>query len=288
MAKCPIWGTPCKDSGSTDEFYSMDSPRAGGKYKLLGSAQRQVMELTTGQKRAVTSWIISQHVAGNSIPTLSAHNIDEIKHRRPLNFNERVDRALSFLAARTRIGGTVAVDVVSSQSREALDEFLALTESEDAGEAQSMLKMLGDDMALVGRSQDTLFFLKPKGWARVDEVRRREVQSSQAFIAMWFDLSTDEPFRNGLYRAIYDSGYDPVRVDQQHHHLNKVDDEIVAEIRRSKFLVADFTCAPGHVRGGVYFEAGFAMGLNIPIIWTCKDTSLDDLHFDTRQYPHIP
>jgi hypothetical protein len=51
--------------------------------------------------------------------------------------------------------------------------------------------------------------------------------------------------------------------------------------------VADFTCEPGKVRGGVYFEAGFAMGLNIPIIWTCKSTSTSDLHFDTRQYPHI-
>jgi hypothetical protein len=53
------------------------------------------------------------------------------------------------------------------------------------------------------------------------------------------------------------------RVDQKHHHLNKVDDEIIAEIRRSRFLVADFTCEPGKVRGGVYFEAGFAMGLNM-------------------------
>ena len=76
-------------------------------------------------------------------------------------------------------------------------------------------------------------------------------------------------------------------VDQQHHHLNKVDDEIIAEIRRSRFLVADFTCEPGKVRGGVYFEAGFASGLDIPIIWTCKNTSMRDLHFDTRQYPHI-
>jgi hypothetical protein len=83
------------------------------------------------------------------------------------------------------------------------------------------------------------------------------------------------------------SGYEPRRVDQKHHHLNKVDDEIIAEIRRSRFLVADFTCEPDKVRGGVYFETGFAMGLNIPIIWTCKDTSMKDLHFDTRQFPHI-
>jgi hypothetical protein len=104
---------------------------------------------------------------------------------------------------------------------------------------------------------------------------------------MWFDESTEEPYRNGLFKAIADSGYDPVRVDASPHHLNRVDDEIIAEIRRSRFLVADFTCAPKQVRGGVYFEAGFALGLNIPVIWTCKESSFSDLHFDTRQYPHI-
>jgi nucleoside 2-deoxyribosyltransferase len=58
---------------------------------------------------------------------------------------------------------------------------------------------------------------------------------------------------------------------------------IVAEIRRSGLVVADFT---GN-RGGVYFEAGFAMGLGIPVIWTCRDTDINAVHFDTRQYNHI-
>ena len=29
------------------------------------------------------------------------------------------------------------------------------------------------------------------------------------------------------------------------------------------------------------------MGLSLPIIWTAKSTSVDDLHFDTRQYNNI-
>jgi nucleoside 2-deoxyribosyltransferase len=77
-----------------------------------------------------------------------------------------------------------------------------------------------------------------------------------------------------------------VRIDKK-EHSNKIDDEIIAEIRRSKFLVADFTCEKEKVRGGVYFEAGFAMGLGIPVIWTCAQQSIGDLHFDTRQYNHI-
>ena len=48
-------------------------------------------------------------------------------------------------------------------------------------------------------------------------------------------------------------------------------DRILAEIRKSKFVVADFTscgeciacdkCEHIGARGGVYFEAGFALGL---------------------------
>ena len=69
-------------------------------------------------------------------------------------------------------------------------------------------------MGLVGHSQETLFYIRPKGWLRIDELQRKEVQSSQAFVAMWFNPATDEPYENGLFKAIYDSGYDPRRVDQ--------------------------------------------------------------------------
>jgi nucleoside 2-deoxyribosyltransferase len=63
-------------------------------------------------------------------------------------------------------------------------------------------------------------------------------------------------------------------------HADKIDDEIIAEIRRSAFLIADFT---GH-RGGVYFEAGYAMGCGLPVIWTCQKDDIEKLHFDILQY----
>jgi len=47
--------------------------------------------------------------------------------------------------------------------------------------------------------------------------------------------------------------------------------------------VADFTGS----RGGVYFEAGFALGLGIPVIWSCRKNDVKKVHFDTRQYNHI-
>jgi hypothetical protein len=47
--------------------------------------------------------------------------------------------------------------------------------------------------------------------------------------------------------------------------------------------VADFTGE----RGGVYFEAGFALGLGRQVIWTVREDVLDKVHFDNRQYNFI-
>ncbi len=243
--------------------------------------------LTEAEKKRLTTWLVSQHRAGVVVPEITGDVLDAVARGRDMGFSERVNEAVLFFGTRTKIGGVMAIDSQDSISRGVLDDFLALTESASAVEAQSLLKMMVGMRLMMLAHQDTLFAMLPDGWLRFEELQKRQVQSSQAFVAMWFNSATEEPYENVIQRAIYDSGYDPRRVDQKHHRLNKVDDEIIAEIRRSRFLVADFTCELEKVRGGVYFEAGFAMGLNIPIIWTCKDTSMKDLHFDTRQYPHI-
>ena len=100
---------------------------------------------------------------------------------------------------------------------------------------------------------------------------------------MWFAPSMDEMFENGIKPAVEIDGETKcMRIDLKEHN-NKICDEIIAEIRRSKYLIADFTGQ----RGGVYFEAGFAQGLGIPVIWTVKSSAVKSLHFDTRQYNHI-
>jgi integrase len=84
------------------------------------------------------------------------------------------------------------------------------------------------EVGLLNSGDFIAFFISAKGWLRVEELQSRRSDTSQAFVAMWFDDATEEPYRNGIYKAIYDSGFDPRRVDREHHHLNKVDDEIIA------------------------------------------------------------
>ena len=123
------------------------------------------------------------------------------------------------------------------------------------------------------------------GYSRIAD-QATNVDTSQAFVAMWFDESMGEIYDEGFRPAIEEAGYSPLRIDQK-PDINKIDDEIIAEIRRSRFMVADFTHGDEGARGGVYFEAGFAYGLDIPVIYTCRDDMVDKLHFDTRQYAHI-
>lgn len=168
-------------------------------------------------------------------------------------------------------------------------KLLAETESQNAKELLQLLRMLEESGFVQGFfSQDGGANVRPTvaGWQELDNLKRPRTDSAQAFVAMWFSALTTEAYTSGIEPALNATGYKSIRIDKKEHN-NKIDDEILAEIRRSRFLIADFTCEPKNVRGGVYYEAGFAQGLGIPVIWTCKDASLADLHFDTRQYSHI-
>ena len=107
---------------------------------------------------------------------------------------------------------------------------------------------------------------------------------------MWFDSSMKEIYEKGIAPGIEKAGYKPYTVNSD-DYIGDVTDKIIAEIRRSRFLVADFTHGDSGVRGGVYYEAGFAFGLNKPIIPMCKKEKVDQdpryLHFDTNHLNHI-
>lgn len=132
------------------------------------------------------------------------------------------------------------------------------------------------------KPSDRHFRLDLHGWNRLTNLPQREFRPNQAFVAMWFHKDLDDIWESGLKPALEQTNYIPVRLDRTEYN-DKIDDRIIAEIRKSGLLVADFTGQ----RGSVYFEAGFALGLGIPVIWTCRDADAENLHFDTRQYNYI-
>ncbi|MBN2132463.1 MAG: hypothetical protein JW741_23375 [Sedimentisphaerales bacterium] len=117
-----------------------------------------------------------------------------------------------------------------------------------------------DFPGVISRDPWNVVLLTP-GWQRVEELRKPNIDSKQAFVAMWFSDEVDVAYVEGIVNLKDDTGYHPLRIDMKQFN-DKICDRIISEIRRSRFLIADVT---GH-RQGVYFEAGYAMGLGLPVI----------------------
>jgi hypothetical protein len=286
-AVCAIWKTPAQLLESAGGYQVFDSPRAGGKYWISSTAAGLILPFNDNAKRLLTTWICEQRRAGVEIPKVQSRVLELIKSRQSLPIMSRMTLALQYFGMRiTQLG-----DYVSLKQDTEIDtlRLLAETESRNTQELYELLQMLEAS----GLVQGSFYVggganVRPTvaGWQELDNLKRSRTDSAQAFVAMWFNELTSDAYANGIEPALIGTGYKAIRIDKKEYN-NKIDDEIIAEIRRSRFLIADFTCESKNVRGGVYYEAGFAQGLGIPVIWTCRETSLDDLHFDTRQYSHI-
>lgn len=121
------------------------------------------------------------------------------------------------------------------------------------------------------------YVLSLKGIDRVEFLLRNNFTSNKGFVAMMFSPEMFDVYDKYISQAIIDAGYEAMNVAANQYN-DDICDEIIAQIRESRFVVADLT---GH-KGGVYYEAGFAYGLGLPVIWTCKNDSFKDSHFDVN------
>lgn len=126
------------------------------------------------------------------------------------------------------------------------------------------------------------FVLSPQAWQHISVLQSSQTESKQGFVAMSFATELDSAWHLGIFPGVTDSGFSPLRLYENEHN-EKICDRIVAEIRKSRFLIADVTLQ----RPSVYYEAGFAQGLGRSVIWSCREDDLKNCHFDTRQYAHI-
>lgn len=91
----------------------------------------------------------------------------------------------------------------------------------------------------------------------------------------------DEFYDNLIAPAIRRAGFEPVRIDRTLHN-NKIDDEILVQIRKAKFVVCDLTY--GNL--GAYYEGGFAQGLGKEVFFICEKEFFDSHppHFDLNHH----
>lgn len=115
------------------------------------------------------------------------------------------------------------------------------------------------------------------------ELSERGDLSNKCFVAMSFDSTMNET-REAIKNVISKNNFEPIIIDEQQvESFQTINDAIIAAIRSCKFCIADFT----QQKDGVYFESGFAVGLNKPVIYTCQQEWFSSSHFDTNHFPHI-
>lgn len=287
ICECQIW-PGFRATGSEDfrrdRTFVRDSARVGGPYAITYEAQINLEghHVNDEVRAKLTTMILDQLEQGVRWPLVDTQLIEQARKKPPIPVDQRADRLLRFVSREA-----AKISTIVTIQRDSYGAY-AWSESVDWDEIDYLLDFLKE----MGWIKDQFSIqggfwgrLTVSGYHRIAEYKTN-LESSQAFVAMWFDDSMDEPFDNGVRLAITDAGYNPLRIDQK-PDIDKIDDEIISEIRRSRFLVADFTHGKDGARGGVYFEAGFAHGLGIPVIYSCRSDMVDKLHFDTRQYAHI-
>lgn len=130
------------------------------------------------------------------------------------------------------------------------------------------------------------FAITIKGLERAETLLTEQNFSKRAFIAMRFSDDLKEVRDKSIKPACEACGFEAYTVDEE-EHVGDITDKIISGIKTSRFVIADFT----YNNPGVYYEAGYAKGLGIPVIKTCKKEwfeSKDEkgeknrLHFDVE------
>jgi hypothetical protein len=118
------------------------------------------------------------------------------------------------------------------------------------------------------------------GWERYEALNKQHVDSRTAFMAMKFGDPLLEQTLNECFRpAVQRTGFElRILTDQQAAGL--IDDQIRSGLLSARFVIADLT----HGNQGAYWEAGYAEGRGIPVIYTCEKAAWAEhkTHFDTN------
>ncbi len=305
---CPVCGEPIAREPVAREhlfdFLLCECKRCGA-FRYLRPALKSPN--FNDVRHLVSAWIQRQNRAGVRTPLVPADTRDaesmnkwfeQLKYAGfPQTVTEKLDALL-------KAYGDIVKDGISTASiaTHQHPELISLIAARDHDELTELSRLLHElnyiefssfrrDFVAYPEAESVI--IKADGWRRIDEMSKAPGGTDSALIAMWFHEHT-AAYREACIMALRSCGYKPLIVDQSDFN-GFIMDQILALMRTSRFVVADFTCLPEQVqgesvkcgvRGGVYWEAGVAFGMNKPVIHTCEDSedSRRRLHFDVTQY----
>jgi hypothetical protein len=289
---CPLCNTECEMNSSYSgdlsmQIFSLICPVCG-KYDLSDIAMQNLDErkddfyIISG----ITRNFYELHEKTNRFFVIKEEMIDddakfqaEFISKAPKSVLEKASLLLQYIARNSQhIGRPIKIEP---------HKDYPLCFCKDAEELEVYIEYLVErGFAKHSGSTATVFNLSLTidGWTAFEKMITPNLESKQAFVAMWFDQQLDEPFEKGILplEDKNETGFKMLRIDQKHFN-DKICDHIIAEIKQSRFMIADCT----ELRPAVFFEAGYAMGLGLPVIFTCREGTDIKKCFDTDHYKHI-
>lgn len=277
---CPVCGLkPANFSGSDISGYRAQCMRCGD-FAFDFQVNVHLQGLPSSDRWRVSAWLRQEQP-----DMLTLAHLTQAENSKPPSLERRARRVLSALAADADAKYSVAL------GGDRYKRYLAFGWCRDSDELVFLLtrvmreefgwladvhapSMVRGPAALLSCS------LSAKGLLELEAGHPGD--SKIGFCAMWFSAGLMPFYREVIEPGVRACGYEPLRLDHKEHN-NNIDDEIIASIRGARFVIAEMT---GH-RGGVYFEAGFAHGLGLPVIYMLRDDDQQDIHFDVRQQNFI-
>lgn len=234
--RCPICGDRATQR-SDGVFVEWHCPRCGiFDYQQVGGRWRTVR--TPDQMVRLSGWVREQNAAGITCVRIRPETAARVMQGRIPGLRERSSRVLALLAKRHPRTG----DALSRNDLVGDPEIQGVSYSRDQREVLTLLDLLEDDCLLRPLPVGTATTLSVRGLLAAEELGASGSSSPQGFVAMWFDDSLRDAWLNGFDPGIRAAGFHPFRIDAK-DYVGGITDEIMTEIRRSRFVVADYTGA---------------------------------------------
>lgn len=291
LDKCFVCSFQVERIPDSPDQYKVECTRCG-RYTIQREAAAYI-DRYDNKKHLISGYIRNENEKGRT-PDITDRGIEEILSSTPMprTVDEKMDWLIKYLGDSTQIGRGRSIScqrdypIIYAVDNAEFNSIIDYLEDEEVIAVGDDTKSEFWDLDESGSPNNTrirLLTLTANGWRKNEEIRKGKIGSNQAFVAMSFRQSLlDEEYDKAIKPAIVACGYDPINMFYLEHNED-INERIIVELRRSRFVVADFT----DQRGGVYFEAGFARGLDIPVIWCCSESDREKLHFDTEHFQYI-
>ena len=278
------------------DIYHFYSHRIRGDYRITARA-RSILDDASKQlkndeqverlKARLATRLINRISQGEDIPLIDTSAIDRVvENSHALPVSKRVQGLLRLI---TRPEFPIYETLHFAESKDVYEAALGWSESISFNEIASFFDHLAQDNLIKLDYVDgpgCLVLVNVKAYEAIEQDTANS-NSNRVFVAMWFNENTNALWTK-IEDVVSDCGYEPIRIDNQAFD-SLIDDEIAANIRTSKFVVADLTHGDDGVRGSVYYEVGFARGLDKRVIHTIRADQLRDgrVAFDLDHYPFV-